>query len=136
MELLERSAFVEALRGYLREAAAGEGRLVFVAGEAGIGKTAPIERFCQAARPLARAAIASCDVLSTPGPLGPLIRIAPALGLPGLVKARRGEPALASLDEALALAERTGELLGATLPPTVAFDREALFHRFRSGWTP
>jgi DNA-binding CsgD family transcriptional regulator len=82
MELLERSAFVEALRGFLREAAAGEGRLVFVRGEAGIGKTALVERFCREARPSARVAIASCDTLSTPGPLGPLIHIAPALGLP------------------------------------------------------
>lgn len=82
MALLERRAHVEALRGYLREAAAGEGRLVFVSGEAGIGKTALITDFCRDAWPSARVALASCDALSTPGPLGPLLDLAPALGLP------------------------------------------------------
>jgi DNA-binding CsgD family transcriptional regulator len=83
MELLERRSFVDALHEFLREAATGEGRLVFVCGEAGVGKTALIQRFCREARPAARVAVASCDTLSTPGPLGPLIHIAPALGLPG-----------------------------------------------------
>jgi DNA-binding CsgD family transcriptional regulator len=82
MELLERRPFTDALRGFLADAAAGEGRLVFVGGEAGIGKTALVRTFCAEVRDDARVAVASCDALSTPGPLGPLIHIAPALGLP------------------------------------------------------
>lgn len=82
MELLERSRFIDALGGFLGEAAAGQGRLVFVSGEAGIGKTSLVQAFCRSARSQARVAVASCDALSTPGPLGPLIHIGPALGLP------------------------------------------------------
>src|SRR5262245_18515173 len=82
MELLERSAFIDALHGFLAEAAAGEGRLVFVSGEAGIGKTALVRAFSAQVPDRARVAVASCDALSTPGPLGPLLHIAPALGLP------------------------------------------------------
>ncbi len=81
MELLERRPFIESLRGFLGEAAAGQGRMVFVSGEAGIGKTALVRDFCDEARGRARVAVASFDALSTPGPLGPLIHIAPALGL-------------------------------------------------------
>jgi DNA-binding CsgD family transcriptional regulator len=81
MELLERSRFIDALDAFLHEASAGHGRLVFVSGEAGIGKTALVQAFCQMASTRARVALASCDALSTPGPLGPLTHIAPALGL-------------------------------------------------------
>ena len=40
MQLLERGAALAALAGYAREARQGDGRLVLVAGEAGIGKSA------------------------------------------------------------------------------------------------
>src|SRR5215218_4259730 len=82
MQLLERQSFIESLRGFLGDAANGQGRLVFVSGEAGIGKTSLIRSFCDEARVSAHVAVASCDALSTPGPLGPIIHIAPALGLP------------------------------------------------------
>ena len=39
MSLLERDSAQEAAAGYLAEAVNGHGRLVFVAGEAGVGKT-------------------------------------------------------------------------------------------------
>jgi hypothetical protein len=40
MELLEREPFLTEFDRLLVEAAAGQGRLVFVGGEAGVGKTA------------------------------------------------------------------------------------------------
>jgi DNA-binding CsgD family transcriptional regulator len=82
MELLERRPFIDALHVFLAEASAGSGQLVLVSGEAGIGKTALVRAFCEEVRGPVRVAVASCDALSTPGPLGPLIHIAPALGLP------------------------------------------------------
>ena len=77
---LERSLFVESLDGWLSEVAAGRGRLVFIAGEAGVGKTALIQHFrderCNGARVLSGA----CDALHTPRPLGPLVDVAAATG--------------------------------------------------------
>jgi len=37
--LIERASFLASLEGLLGEAAAGSGRLVFLGGEAGVGKT-------------------------------------------------------------------------------------------------
>ena len=37
--LIERASFLASLEGLLSEAAAGSGRLVFLGGEAGVGKT-------------------------------------------------------------------------------------------------
>lgn len=45
MDLLEREQQLEELDGWLREAAAGQGRFVLVGGEAGVGKTALVGRF-------------------------------------------------------------------------------------------
>jgi hypothetical protein len=41
MELLERGAFLESLESWLADARNGEGCMVLLGGEAGIGKTAP-----------------------------------------------------------------------------------------------
>ncbi|HET8787338.1 MAG TPA: AAA family ATPase, partial [Actinomycetes bacterium] len=51
MRLLEREPALEALGGWLAEAGAGRGRLVLVAGEAGVGKTALVEEFTVRQRP-------------------------------------------------------------------------------------
>ena len=52
VELLERSAELDALDGHLAAVRAqGRGRLVLIAGEAGIGKTALVRAFCERARP-------------------------------------------------------------------------------------
>lgn len=80
MELLEREAHLSALGGYLDDAAAGSGRLVFVAGEAGAGKTAVVQQFCQSLDAKAVVMVGQCDPLAAPRPLGPLVDIAPELG--------------------------------------------------------
>ncbi len=83
MDLLERTAHLEQLRDYLRQASGGEGKLVLLGGEAGIGKTTLVERFVReagAAVPPIRAEIVSCDGLKMPGPLGSLFEIAQVLG--------------------------------------------------------
>jgi len=65
------------LREQLAEVAAcSRGRLVFVCGEAGIGKTAVWRRFCAEAGEPARLLWASCDPLFTPRLLGPFLDIA------------------------------------------------------------
>ncbi|MDP9259708.1 MAG: AAA family ATPase [Actinomycetota bacterium] len=52
--LLERVAFSQALAESLASVAAGEGRVVLVSGEAGIGKSALVRSFCDAHRDAAR----------------------------------------------------------------------------------
>jgi predicted ATPase len=71
MQLLERGTYLAALTGYAREARQGDGRLVLVAGEAGIGKSALVEQL-HGELPEARWLWGACDGLFTPRPLGPL----------------------------------------------------------------
>ena len=75
-ELLERSEQLAALD---RQLAAlrdgGPGRVVLVGGEAGVGKTALLRRFCAEAG-AARVLWGACDALFTPRPLGPLLDVA------------------------------------------------------------
>jgi predicted ATPase len=60
--------------GSLASAAAEGGRLVFVGGEAGVGKTALVRAFeAQIERRVLRG---SCENLGTPTPLGPFVDIA------------------------------------------------------------
>jgi DNA-binding CsgD family transcriptional regulator/tetratricopeptide (TPR) repeat protein len=76
MELLEREQFLGELEAILSDVAAGNGRLVLVSGEAGIGKTSLVERFATAQKAQARVFWGACDALFTPRPLGPLYDIA------------------------------------------------------------
>lgn len=73
MQLLERSDQLDSLDALLGEAAAGSGRLVFIGGEAGVGKTALVSWFAERARSRARVLIGGCDSLATPRPLGPVL---------------------------------------------------------------
>jgi predicted ATPase len=79
MELLEREPSLAVLAGYAAEARYGDGRLVVLGGEAGVGKTALLERF-QRDLPEARWSWGACDGLFTPRPLGPLYDLADQLG--------------------------------------------------------
>jgi DNA-binding CsgD family transcriptional regulator/tetratricopeptide (TPR) repeat protein len=75
MELLERGPFLDALGEYATDAGSGNGRLVVIGGEAGIGKTALIDAF-RASRADIRWLWGACDGGFTPRPLGPLYDIA------------------------------------------------------------
>ena len=77
--LLEREAQLAALAGYAGEARKAQGRLVLVAGEAGVGKSALVERL-QRDLPGDSWCWGACDGLFTPRPLGPLFDIAAKLG--------------------------------------------------------
>jgi DNA-binding CsgD family transcriptional regulator len=89
MQLLEREAPLASLAEYADEARRGNGRLVFVAGEAGAGKSALVEQL-QQDLPEARWSWGACDGLFTPRPLGPLFDLAGQLGgeLLSLARAR------------------------------------------------
>src|ERR1700760_4322940 len=77
--LLEREAQLASLGEYAQEARVGDGRMVLVAGEAGVGKSALVEHL-QANLPDASWYWGACDGLFTPRPLGPLFDIAAKLG--------------------------------------------------------
>jgi predicted ATPase len=79
VQLLEREAALAALAGYAHEARRGDGRLVLVAGEAGIGKSALVEQLRNDLTD-ARWSWGACDGLFTPRPLGPLFDMAAQLG--------------------------------------------------------
>jgi DNA-binding CsgD family transcriptional regulator/tetratricopeptide (TPR) repeat protein len=77
---LEREDALGALAGWVAGVRdGGDGRLVFVSGEAGVGKTLLLRRFCAEAG-AARVLWGSCDPLFTPRPLGPLVDIAQVTG--------------------------------------------------------
>lgn len=81
MDLLERSAQLAELSGELA-AAATSGRVVLVAGEAGIGKSALVRWFGERHAADARFLLGTCDPLLTPRALGPLHDIARRTGGP------------------------------------------------------
>ena len=106
MMLLERDPVLASLRQYAHEAGQGEGRLVLIAGEAGVGKSVLVERF-QRDLPDARWSWGACDGLSTPRPLAPLFDLARDLG-GALEDLCRGRPERDELFAAL-LRQVTGD---------------------------
>src|SRR5262249_14748255 len=101
MVLLERTPALDSAGEYLAAAAQGHGRLVFVGGEAGVGKTMFVDRVAADAGSAVRLARGGCDGSSTPAPLGPLREMLSAL--PAGVwpaEAERGE-VFARMTEAL-----------------------------------
>src|SRR5947208_6201976 len=70
--LVERSSELEVLEEALaRVRNGGAGELLFVAGEAGVGKTSLLRAFTDGSG--ARVLWGACDPLFTPRPLGPLL---------------------------------------------------------------
>jgi predicted ATPase len=80
VELLERAQVLLDLSDLLTEAAAGDGRLVLIAGEAGIGKTSVVAAFAQLHASDALVLTGGCDNLAAPSPLAPVADIARASG--------------------------------------------------------
>jgi predicted ATPase len=79
--LLERSEQLSKLAEVLATVVeTGRGRMALVSGDAGIGKTSLLERFCDQAEGSGRVLWGACDVLFTPRPLGPLLDIAEVTG--------------------------------------------------------
>lgn len=79
-DLLERSGPLAALDDAFSRVSAGSGgRLVLLGGEAGVGKTVLVGRFCDRHRRSARVISGACDALFTPRALGPFLGIADAL---------------------------------------------------------
>lgn len=76
MKLLERDGLITQLQQQLRRALTGPGSLVFVEGEAGIGKTAVLKSFADLQDAALPVRWGACDALQTPRPLGPLHDIA------------------------------------------------------------
>src|SRR5262245_62112925 len=72
MQLLERDGALAALADAREAAAHGDGRVVFVTGEPGIGKTSLVTRFLEDLNGNARVLLGTCDDLSIPRPFGPL----------------------------------------------------------------
>jgi DNA-binding CsgD family transcriptional regulator/tetratricopeptide (TPR) repeat protein len=70
VDLLEREAALAALADALASAARGEGRMVSISGEPGIGKTSLVRHFTERLED-GRVLFGTCDDLSIPRPLGP-----------------------------------------------------------------
>jgi DNA-binding CsgD family transcriptional regulator/tetratricopeptide (TPR) repeat protein len=77
--LLERESAVASLGEYAADARHGNGRLVLISGEAGVGKSSLVEQL-ERDQPAARWLWGACDGLFTPRPLGPLFDVAAQLG--------------------------------------------------------
>jgi ATP/maltotriose-dependent transcriptional regulator MalT len=99
MVLLERELPLALLAEWADQARRGEGRLVLVSGQAGVGKSALVERFADDLAE-ARWCWGACDGLFTPRPLGAFVDIAAQLG-GELAELFRGTAARAELFDAL-----------------------------------
>jgi DNA-binding CsgD family transcriptional regulator len=97
MKLLERDDMLAQLQAQWSEAAAGPGRLVFVEGEAGIGKTSLLRAFASRLDGRVPLRWGACEAMLAPEPLGVLEDIAqqcPRTSLAALVQAGAERPHL------------------------------------------
>jgi ATP/maltotriose-dependent transcriptional regulator MalT len=92
--LLERASQLSALEEVFAEVSSqAEGKLVLVAGEAGVGKTALLRRFCDGRSRSVRVMWGSCAPMLTPAPLGPMFEVAETAGAElGELVAAAGRP--------------------------------------------
>lgn len=79
MRLLERDHVLAELEELWKHAAAGQGALALVGGDAGIGKTTVIRAFCNKFGD-GRVLWGGCDPVGTPRPLAPLLDVAQQAG--------------------------------------------------------
>lgn len=79
--LVERGQFLDALSGLLGELATGDGRLVFLGGEAGVGKTTLAAALLASAPPDVVVRRGACDSLTTAAALGPVIEALPEIDI-------------------------------------------------------
>jgi DNA-binding CsgD family transcriptional regulator len=103
--LIERGEALDELRRILARAWDGDGRLVMVRGEAGIGKTSLVEAVLAGLDPKISVLRGACDGVSTPRPFGPIRDMRDELGpeLSGLLDADAERHAVSGL-----LADRLG----------------------------
>lgn len=89
--LLERGEQLAALDAHLTAVLqTARGRVVFIGGEAGVGKTALARRFAGGCGNAVRVFSGACDSLFTPRPLGPFLDLAPLVGGEFQALAERG----------------------------------------------
>lgn len=88
---MERDSHLESLEAWWADVGSGHGRLVLVAGEAGVGKTGLVRGFCDQRRPRGRVLWGGCDGLRTPRPLAPFVDIAADVGGAFAETVARGE---------------------------------------------
>lgn len=75
MELIEREGLFAILRSEFQKSITGEGRCIFLGGEAGIGKTSLVKAFCKEQGKNCNIYEGACDAMFTPRPLAPLYDI-------------------------------------------------------------
>lgn len=106
MRLLERDDALSLMLSLRRTAAEEHGRLVFVEGEAGIGKTSLLRAFRAALPSSIPVLFGTADPLSTPAPLGPVLDVAQGLDAGFAAIVRSGAPGYEVLRAFLAALRR------------------------------
>jgi predicted ATPase len=79
--ILERDAELAALAGAVRSAGAGDGSVVLISGEAGIGKSSLVEAIRAQLPAEGRMLVGYCDDLATPRTLGPFRDLVGTVGI-------------------------------------------------------